>query len=166
MELSLPLEYVMMSLSLPSALRASVNLSEQALGSGVLHFWLATQSKLQAFMQNVISCEVSHRQKARCRPLPLTMSGWCCSAHEVYIDEEQMRWFKGALREAAGRPVIVYSHAPPQGCGLTVIPVRPLLRPMPAQLHGHSVMCFNSVRRMLTHHSLLQPPGGLLEVGA
>ena len=47
-----------------------------------------------------------------------------CSAHEVYIDEEQMRWFKQALREAAGRPVIVFSHAPPQGCGLTVIPVR------------------------------------------
>ena len=46
------------------------------------------------------------------------------SAHEVYIDEEQMRWFKQALREAAGRPVIVFSHAPPQGCGLTVIPVR------------------------------------------
>ena len=46
-----------------------------------------------------------------------------CSAHEVYIDEEQMEWFKGALQAAAGRPVIVFSHAPPQGCGLTVIPV-------------------------------------------
>ncbi|CAK0785880.1 hypothetical protein CVIRNUC_009093 [Coccomyxa viridis] len=44
------------------------------------------------------------------------------SAHEVYIDEEQMEWFKGALQAAAGRPVIVFSHAPPQGCGLTVIP--------------------------------------------
>ena len=48
-----------------------------------------------------------------------------CSAHEVYIDEEQLQWFKGALQAAARRPVIVFSHAPPQGCGLTVIPVSP-----------------------------------------
>ena len=51
-----------------------------------------------------------------------------------------MRWFKGALREAAGRPVIVYSHAPPQGCGLTVIPVR-VLPDVPRTIFQRPTIC-------------------------
>ncbi|BDA46759.1 probable 3',5'-cyclic adenosine monophosphate phosphodiesterase Cpd at N-terminal half [Coccomyxa sp. Obi] len=43
------------------------------------------------------------------------------SAHEVYIDDEQLSWFKDTLSAAGQRPVIVFSHAPPLGCGLTVI---------------------------------------------
>ncbi len=46
------------------------------------------------------------------------------SAHEVYIDDEQLEWFKGVLRNAGQRPIVVFSHAPPQGCGLTVVQVR------------------------------------------
>lgn len=45
------------------------------------------------------------------------------SAHEVHIDDEQLAWFKATLAAAGGRPVVVFSHAPPQGCGLTVIQV-------------------------------------------
>lgn len=50
---------------------------------------------------------------------------WCSgrSAHEVYIDDEQLDWFKAVLRDAGQRPIIVFSHAPPQGCGLTVVQV-------------------------------------------
>jgi hypothetical protein len=43
------------------------------------------------------------------------------SAHEVYIDDEQLRWFESTLEAAAGRPVIVFTHAPPLGCGLKVL---------------------------------------------
>ena len=56
------------------------------------------------------------------RLMPCGCRAWC-SAHEVHIDEEQLAWFKRALGAAAGRPVVVFSHAPPQGCGLTVIQV-------------------------------------------
>jgi len=41
----------------------------------------------------------------------------------VYIDDEQLDWFKDTLKAAGQRPVIVFSHAPPMGCGLTVIQV-------------------------------------------
>ena len=47
-------------------------------------------------------------------PLPIP------SVHEVYIDEEQLAWFEALLAEAPQRPVVVFTHAPPQGCGLKV----------------------------------------------
>eukprot|EP00903_Cladosiphon_okamuranus_P022060 g20287.t1 len=46
------------------------------------------------------------------------------SSHEIFIDEDQMRWFE---RELASHPaeddwkVIVFSHAPPMGSGLRVV---------------------------------------------
>jgi len=38
----------------------------------------------------------------------------------VYIDDEQMAWFEQQLAANQHRPVLVFSHAPPQGCGLKV----------------------------------------------
>jgi len=40
--------------------------------------------------------------------------------HQVYIDDEQMSWFEQQLQGYQDRPVIVFTHAPPQGCGLKV----------------------------------------------
>lgn len=39
---------------------------------------------------------------------------------QVYINDTQMEWFEQQLQAAtaAGRAVIVLTHAPPQGCGL------------------------------------------------
>ena len=48
----------------------------------------------------------------------------CCSAHEVHIDDAQLAWLERTLDAAAGRPVVIFSHAPPQGSGLTVIQAR------------------------------------------
>ncbi|CAI5462868.1 unnamed protein product [Closterium sp. Yama58-4] len=45
------------------------------------------------------------------------------SCHEVFIDEEQVAWMTAQLAaveaEGKGRPVFVFTHAPPMGCGLT-----------------------------------------------
>ncbi|CAI5953643.1 unnamed protein product [Closterium sp. NIES-64] len=45
------------------------------------------------------------------------------SCHEVFIDDEQVAWMTAQLAavEAEGRdrPVFVFTHAPPMGCGLT-----------------------------------------------
>ncbi|EIE19713.1 Metallo-dependent phosphatase [Coccomyxa subellipsoidea C-169] len=46
------------------------------------------------------------------------------SAHEVYIDDEQLSWFKNTLKAAGQRPIIIFSHAPPLGCGLTSVHVK------------------------------------------
>ena len=43
-----------------------------------------------------------------------------CSHHEVYIDDEQFTWLEVQLEEHKDRPVIIFTHAPPIGCGLTV----------------------------------------------
>jgi hypothetical protein len=45
------------------------------------------------------------------------------SVHEVHIDNEQLEFFKTKLKEAAaaGRPVVVFTHAPIQGSGLKVV---------------------------------------------
>ncbi|KAJ9529420.1 hypothetical protein QJQ45_013732 [Haematococcus lacustris] len=43
-----------------------------------------------------------------------------CSHHEVRIDDTQMAWFEQQLQESGQRPVLVFTHAPPQGCGLKV----------------------------------------------
>lgn len=42
------------------------------------------------------------------------------SHHEVYIDEAQVAWLEQLLADNAHRPVVVYTHAPPIGCGLKV----------------------------------------------
>jgi hypothetical protein len=42
--------------------------------------------------------------------------------HEVYVDEHQVTWLRGVLENfMLEKPVIVFSHAPPMGCGLKVI---------------------------------------------
>jgi hypothetical protein len=46
----------------------------------------------------------------------------------VHIDDAQLAWFKRTLHAAASRPVVVFSHAPPQGSGLTVIQARMRMR--------------------------------------
>lgn len=43
------------------------------------------------------------------------------SVHEVHIDDEQLAFFEAKLKEAAGRPVVVFTHAPPMGSGLKVM---------------------------------------------
>lgn len=44
------------------------------------------------------------------------------SHHEVHVDEAQLRWFESVLRTLEpGKPVVVFTHAPPMGCGLKVI---------------------------------------------
>ncbi|KAG1676127.1 hypothetical protein FOA52_004967 [Chlamydomonas sp. UWO 241] len=43
------------------------------------------------------------------------------SHHEVYIDDEQVAWLEQTLTEHKDRPVVVFTHAPPIGCGLRVI---------------------------------------------
>jgi len=41
------------------------------------------------------------------------------SAHEVYVDDAQVAWLDALLASLPpGRPVVVLTHAPPQGCGL------------------------------------------------
>jgi hypothetical protein len=41
--------------------------------------------------------------------------------HEVHVDAEQLAFFRQALAEAAGRPVVVFTHAPILGSGLKVV---------------------------------------------
>ncbi|KAK9826404.1 hypothetical protein WJX81_000388 [Elliptochloris bilobata] len=43
------------------------------------------------------------------------------SVHEVHIDEEQMQFLEAAMAAAAGRPVAMFTHAPPLGSGLKVL---------------------------------------------
>ena len=44
------------------------------------------------------------------------------SHHEVHIDAAQRAWFERILAAVGGtKPVIVFTHAPPMGCGLKVI---------------------------------------------
>ena len=44
------------------------------------------------------------------------------SCHEVHIDPTQMRWFEETLAATPpGRPVFVFTHAPPLGSGLKVL---------------------------------------------
>ena len=44
------------------------------------------------------------------------------SHHEVHVDAAQLEWFEAALAEVAPRkPAVVFTHAPPLGCGLKVL---------------------------------------------
>lgn len=59
-----------------------------------------------------------------CQPLTCRIAPtptYARSVHEVYIDEEQVAWFERLLAANPGRPVVVFTHAPPMGCGLKVV---------------------------------------------
>jgi hypothetical protein len=43
------------------------------------------------------------------------------SCHEVYIDPAQLAWFEATLAAHRDVPTLVFSHAPPMGCGLRVL---------------------------------------------
>eukprot|EP00193_Tetraselmis_chui_P009181 CAMPEP_0177753994 /NCGR_PEP_ID=MMETSP0491_2-20121128/1768_1 /TAXON_ID=63592 /ORGANISM="Tetraselmis chuii, Strain PLY429" /LENGTH=568 /DNA_ID=CAMNT_0019269339 /DNA_START=71 /DNA_END=1779 /DNA_ORIENTATION=- len=43
------------------------------------------------------------------------------SAHEVFIDDAQMRWFEETVEANSEKNIVVFSHAPPMGCGLKVV---------------------------------------------
>ncbi|GAX76356.1 hypothetical protein CEUSTIGMA_g3802.t1 [Chlamydomonas eustigma] len=43
------------------------------------------------------------------------------SHHEVYVDDHQFAWLESTLETSAERPVIIFTHAPPIGCGLKVL---------------------------------------------
>jgi hypothetical protein len=43
------------------------------------------------------------------------------SCHEVYVDPEQLAWFEATLAAHRDVPTLVFSHAPPMGCGLRVL---------------------------------------------
>lgn len=45
------------------------------------------------------------------------------SVHEIFVDPQQLAWFEEQLVASEGRPVIVFTHAPPLGCGLKVVEV-------------------------------------------
>lgn len=50
------------------------------------------------------------------------------SVHEIHIDDEQLAWFAQQLEDIdRATPVVVFSHAPPIGCGLKVCPCLALL---------------------------------------
>jgi len=46
----------------------------------------------------------------------------CYQIQECYVSEEQYDWFLNALAERPGIPVIMFTHAPPIGCGLRTVP--------------------------------------------
>lgn len=44
------------------------------------------------------------------------------SHHEVHVDAAQLEWFEAALAAVApDKPAVVFTHAPPLGCGLKVL---------------------------------------------
>jgi 3',5'-cyclic AMP phosphodiesterase CpdA len=44
------------------------------------------------------------------------------SHHEVHVDATQVDWFEALLQTfEVSKPVVVFTHAPPLGCGLKVI---------------------------------------------
>eukprot|EP01026_Neomeris_dumetosa_P064974 TRINITY_DN6220_c0_g1_i9.p1 TRINITY_DN6220_c0_g1~~TRINITY_DN6220_c0_g1_i9.p1 ORF type:complete len:477 (+),score=54.31 TRINITY_DN6220_c0_g1_i9:74-1504(+) len=43
------------------------------------------------------------------------------SVHEVHISQSQLEWFEEILDKYTDKPIIVFTHAPPLGCGLRVI---------------------------------------------
>eukprot|EP00899_Mesostigma_viride_P000804 jgi/Mesvir1/10724/Mv13801-RA.2 len=43
------------------------------------------------------------------------------SCHEVYIDPDQVNWFRKTLLQYGEKPIAVFSHAPPIGSGLTAL---------------------------------------------
>uniref|UniRef100_A0A7S1ERX7 Calcineurin-like phosphoesterase domain-containing protein n=1 Tax=Timspurckia oligopyrenoides TaxID=708627 RepID=A0A7S1ERX7_9RHOD len=43
------------------------------------------------------------------------------SSHEVYIDDDQIRWFEQQLEQLHDKHVFVFTHAPPMGCNLRVL---------------------------------------------
>ena len=47
------------------------------------------------------------------------------SVHEVHIDDEQLDFLRDTLHKAGSRPVLLFTHAPPMGSGLKVLPVSP-----------------------------------------
>ena len=46
-----------------------------------------------------------------------------CSVHEVHIDDQQLDFLRDTLQKAGSRPVLLFTHAPPMGSGLKVLPV-------------------------------------------
>ena len=48
-----------------------------------------------------------------------------CSVHEVHIDDKQLDFLRDTLQRAGSRPVLMFTHAPPMGSGLKVLPVSP-----------------------------------------
>ncbi|CAG7600267.1 3',5'-cyclic adenosine monophosphate phosphodiesterase CpdA [Paenibacillus solanacearum] len=46
----------------------------------------------------------------------------CYSVQECYVSEEQFDWLSQKLQERRGVPVIMFTHAPPIGCGLRTVP--------------------------------------------
>ena len=56
-----------------------------------------------------------------CRTFALPAYSNPFSVHEVHVDAEQLAFFRQALAEAAGRPVVVFTHAPILGSGLKVV---------------------------------------------
>ena len=43
------------------------------------------------------------------------------SSHEVYVDDHQLAWFEGIVRDHPDHRVLVFSHAPPLGAELRVL---------------------------------------------
>ncbi|MCZ8512188.1 metallophosphoesterase [Paenibacillus filicis] len=46
----------------------------------------------------------------------------CYQVQECFVSDEQFDWFQKALAEKPGIPCIIFTHAPPIGCGLRTVP--------------------------------------------
>ncbi|WP_197035560.1 metallophosphoesterase [Paenibacillus sp. UNC451MF] len=46
----------------------------------------------------------------------------CYQVQECYVSEQQFSWLAQTLQERKGVPVIMFTHAPPIGCGLRTVP--------------------------------------------
>ncbi len=46
----------------------------------------------------------------------------CYQVQECYVSEEQFQWLVKTLEQRPGIPAIIFSHAPPVGCGLRTVP--------------------------------------------
>lgn len=61
-----------------------------------------------------------HSLNLMSQPLDRRLVPLSCSHHEVFVDDAQIAWFEQQLEAFSGRPIIVFTHAPPMGCGLRV----------------------------------------------
>jgi hypothetical protein len=61
---------------------------------------------------------VGHAHVALSLGLFLSLVNGPCKTVQVFIDDAQMRWFEETVEADSEKNIVVFSHAPPMGCGL------------------------------------------------